>query len=320
MPMATEPAQALFDLFTSWDVLERLVNDGETEGTHLEAKAPASSNLTTEQRKNLARAASGFANTGGGVILWGVSTTRHVHTTLDVLSQVEPIGNCRRLAQEIHARLPSLTTPAVGSPPSRVITEKPGDRRGVIVTYIPRATGDPVQSNEDRQFYVRTGDDFTVMPYEVLRRMFAGSEAPDLAPLFDERLCRLNDDETWDVPFVVQNRASASARDVLAFVRILEADAVERITPLPGFRDAADVNPGHLMYTAKLDDPVHRGVNTHVGALRVLMARNRRRRRVLRLEITLYADKMRAGRWTVTVQLAQAGGFSLRSMGHEFVY
>ena len=219
--MSASPSQSLFETLDTWAAIERLIADGEAEGLYLECKAPASSQLTREQRAQLAEAASGFANTGGGVILWGVSTTRHAHSTLDVLTQTEPIGHSLRLAQEIDRTIPTLTTPGIELIPSRVLHERPTDRRGIVVTYIPPTTGDPVQSNIDRHFHFRNGDDFSEMPYDMLRRMFAGTTAPDLTPIFDQRIVTANEDGSWDLvaPTTGSFRGFDSRRLTLRFAR-----------------------------------------------------------------------------------------------------
>ena len=75
--MARDRANAagiLFDRLSSFARLWELVLDGEAEGLHLECKAPHVPRLDRRQRVKLASALSGFSNTGGGVIVWGMGT------------------------------------------------------------------------------------------------------------------------------------------------------------------------------------------------------------------------------------------------------
>src|SRR5437588_801430 len=93
------PARGFFDSLEDVGSIEQLISDGEAEGQFLECKSPGSPRIGQDMRGQASRAMSAFANSGGGVLLWGVSTDNHAHSGLDVLSQVEPIGQIRQFAQ-----------------------------------------------------------------------------------------------------------------------------------------------------------------------------------------------------------------------------
>src|SRR5690349_19373753 len=124
-----EPAEALFESLSRWQRIRDLIDAGEAEGLYLECKAPHTPRLTRDQRIKLAEAVSGFSNTGGGVVIWGVSTTRHDHSGLDVLTQIEPLGSVRSFAQQVDATIPTLAYPGVAVPPSRVLYRRSSDTR-----------------------------------------------------------------------------------------------------------------------------------------------------------------------------------------------
>jgi Schlafen, AlbA_2 len=318
--MASEsPARVAFDQLSTYAAVGALIDDGEAEGQYLECKAPRSPRLDRSQRSDLAQAVSGFGNSGGGIIIWGVSTTRHEHSGLDVLSQREPIGNVRRFAQQVDAAVPALAVPVIQVPPTRVILAGRTADRGIAVTYIPPSAGDPVQTTTDRHFWIRSGAEFVHAPYDVVRRMFAGAEAPDLVPLFDPRLCSLEPDGSWTIAFVIGNFSSAAASQCTISVTVLNPDAVNSVVPSDGFQDVGSINPGQTMFSATLNAPIYRSLNVVVGRLNVSMARGRRPRRVLRLAINVYADRMRARRWDETIHLSQAG-FSTRRSERTFLY
>lgn len=111
--MPTEAAARLFADLASYDVITEMIANGEAEDLYLECKAPTAPQLTRDLQMQLAKAISGFSNSEGGVVIWGVSTTRHAHSGLDVLSQIEPIGQCRQFEQQVVRVFPKLTTPTV---------------------------------------------------------------------------------------------------------------------------------------------------------------------------------------------------------------
>jgi predicted HTH transcriptional regulator len=141
-----DPAKNLFDDLNNYSKLELLISNGDAEGLYLECKAQSSPQLGNDIKAKLAKAVSGFSNTEGGVIIWGISTTRHAHSSLDVLTQLEPIGSCKQYAQQIQKIIPILTTPSITKAQTKFITKKSTDTKGVVITYIPKHTSDPVQS------------------------------------------------------------------------------------------------------------------------------------------------------------------------------
>ena len=270
-------------------------------------------------RAKLARSASGFGNSGGGVIVWGVSTEKHSASGLDVLSQIEPIGNVKRLARQIDRALPGLTVPRLALESSRILHGVRGDTKGLIVTYIPPTPGDPVQSTVDRSFYFRSGDEFNEMPYEMLKRMFAGASGPLLHPSFDERIVKIGENGVWDVPIVINNESSATAREWSISVSILTPEACESVTASGRLQDASDVNPGETIFIASGNEPTFRGLGHTIGSLRVRMKSKKRPRRILGLRIQMFTDRMRATEWEYKIQLA-SNGFSIRGVKERFIY
>jgi hypothetical protein len=307
------------DHLTTYAALGELINDGEAEGQYLECKAPRSPRLDRSQRSELGQSLSGFGNSGGGLIIWGISTTRHEHSGLDVLSQREPIGNVRRFAQQVDAAIPGLALPVLQVPPTRVVLTRRDAERGIAVTYIPPSPGDPVQTTGDRHFWIRSGAEFVQAPYDLVRRMFTGADAPDLIPIFDPRLCSLEADGSWTITFGLANMSSAAAAQTTLTVTVLNPEAVETVVAVDGFQDIGAVNPGETMFGANLAATVYRGLNIVIGRLQVRMARGRRPRRVLRLGVNVFADRMRARRWEETIHLSRAG-FSIRRSEQTYLY
>lgn len=315
----SSPAEELFKSLKTYADIERLIEDGETEGDYLECKSPQSPRLSSGLKAQLAEAVSGFSNSGGGVILWGVSTVKHKHSGLDVLAQIEPIGKCRNFARQVDKQIPLLSTPSIKAPPSTVLYARKGDTKGIVVTYIPPTLGDPVWSNTDQKFYFRYGDQFSVLPYEMLKRLFAATDTPDLHPLFDHRLISLEEDGLWKIPIVIQNRSSAVAEHVNVSVEIENPSSCQTIRtdePRIGLRDTSDINPGRKTFGANLQGVVHRGLNIVVDSLRVGM---KQRKRALKLKIKIYANNMRARQWHLSIHLTRKG-FSIQKEDMEYLY
>ena len=313
-----DPARALYDSLDGWPALERLIDNAESEGPYLECKAVAEPRLQSGQRTHLAQALSGFSNTMGGVLIWGISTTKHAHTNLDILSQLEPVGNCRSLLQQIVVASSTLAYPAVVGCETKALHPTPGATKGIVVTYVPKSSGDPVQSLADKRFYLRSGDDFVEMPYDILKKMFAATAGPDVQPVFDPRIVQ-RAGNVWKIPIVLSNGSSAAASVTKVVVWVLNISACEKVEAQGGFYDTSEVNPGHSVYSTTVNEPIFRGLSFVPGHFLVTMKKGKRPRRILNLRIEVFASGMRGRRWTMAIQLANRG-FSVKKTHDTFIY
>ena len=217
----SDAALEIFNSLSAWRHLQALVDGGETEGLHLECKSPLSPSLNRDMKVKLARALSGFSNTAGGVVLWGVATTPHSHSGIDVISHLEPIGNCAAFEKQVRAAIPTLTLPSVLKYETKLIKRQKTDTQGVIAAYIPFTSGDPLLNNIDNVFYFRSSDAFVPAPYELIKRLFSATDMPDVYPTFTQELVKLETDGSWSIPITVANRSNAFAEDVDVSVTII---------------------------------------------------------------------------------------------------
>jgi len=308
----SDAASAFYATLTSIPAIQALVDAGEAEGLYLECKAPSSPSLSREQKANLGRAVSGFANTVGGVIIWGVSTTRHAHSDLDILTQLEPLGSIASFSRQVANTIPSLTTPSISSAQSRILKTSSKETRGLLITYIPQLRTGPVQSNSDSLFYFRSGDEFVIAPYDLIRRLFSFTEVPDLRIHLEPALVKKREDGSWEIPLTIRNLSPAMAEHVDLFIQIGNPSACESITA-NALDDASPLNPGKTVFTKQVQRIIHRGLNYAQGALVVKMRVGKRPKRVLRFSVTLYASRMLPVVQTFTIQLARKG-FSVKEV------
>lgn len=313
-----QPSLDLFSQLKTYRDLHELVLNAEAENQYLECKAPSEPRLSRDQRKQLAEAISGFANTAGGIIIYGISTTKHQHTGLDILSEIEPIGKVVQLEQQIHRACPQVTNPPVLNLKTRIIKESRSHTRGVLVVHIPASEGDPVQSALDQVFYFRTGDDFKAAPYDLIKRLFAATDTPDLYAFLDSELVGLKEDGKWKIPIVLSNRSSAIAEHVQVIIEILNPEACEHIEA-SGFTDESNVNPGKCIFIAEPTGVLHKGLNRVVGHLHVKMQIRKRPRRRIDIAISVYAHKMRAKEMKFALSLLKSG-FHAKRIHSGFVY
>jgi hypothetical protein len=284
-----QAAKTFYQSIKTFADLQKLINEGESESVFLECKSPTTPSLSSDLRKTLARTISGFSNTNGGVIIWGVSTTKKFHSGLDVITQVEPIGNCIKFQREIENRISTLTTPPIHNYENKIIKKKPKDTRGVIITFIPKFSGDPIQSVEDDHFYFRSGDEFIKTPYEMLKRLFAATESPDLYLSFESSIMKRDESGTYNIPMILSNNSSAIAEKIKLFVVIDNIYDCE-IFSIPGFRDVTEINPQYpKAMSYDLEEYIYKGLSMNIGNISVKLKGSKK---ILKFKSTIYAHKM----------------------------
>jgi len=299
--MKVDAAKNIFDSLNTYADLQKLIENGDSEGLHLECKAPTVPRLSREQKVNLAKAVSGFWNTEGGVIMWGMSTTKKEKSGLDVITQIESLGNCRYFAKLVETIIPTLTSHPVTNCENKVITRRKGDTRGVVITYVPKGSSNPILSNKNNVFYFRSGDGFEPLPYELIKNLFAAAGSPKVSPVFNPELVEVEDD-FWKILLLAKNESYAAARDVTVSLTILNPSNCEKISGYDGFRDESALNLGKRVFSARTG-LIYKGLNVKLGGIKVKMKKEARKKRSLRIKIEVFADKMIATSFLFSIQL-----------------
>jgi hypothetical protein len=160
--------------------IDALVADRQSEELFLDFKrsadSGAGSRLHDDDRGNLAKAISGFGNSEGGVVIWGVDTSR-LSREGDVASAKVPIENPRRLLSWIGGAVSGCTLPPHPNVRSVAIIRSDEDR-GFVITYMSKSSSAPHQCIRPPQFYIRSGSSFVPAPYGVLAGLFGRRPEP----------------------------------------------------------------------------------------------------------------------------------------------
>ncbi len=310
----SDGAARLFSRLTSYQRLKDLIDEGESESSILECKAPTGPTVNKGIRSQFARAASAFANAGGGVIIWGLATTQH--DKLDVITEIRPIGNGRNFQKKLADSIYQLTIPSIIRYDSRLITRRKSDTRGIVVCYIPQTTGDPIQSAIDNVFYFRAGQENVAAPYTVIQRLFATTATPDLTIQLGTSAVT-NEKGLWILPIHLVNRSSAIAEHTLVELEVVNPTSYD-LFDVAEFDDASDVNDG-VVFFHRLDRVVHRGPVEIIGAVHVRLKEKPRRKRRLDLQVSLYANHMRARKVKFILHFT-VDGCQIKSSHEGFVY
>lgn len=186
--MADTAAEALFEALTRRGMgqIEEWLREKRSEDLHLDFKEktdPTTHRLSDDDRKNFSEALSGFSNSDGGVILWGVKAKRLGPDTPDVAQSPVPLTDAAAFRAELEAKTPELLTPPNSGVRSVVIRADDTSSAGFVATLVVASDRPPHRSNvaKRREYYKRSGSTFYPMEHFDLEDMFGRRMAPRLA-------------------------------------------------------------------------------------------------------------------------------------------
>ena len=178
-------AEDLFDRFADGgeDVIDTMIDDRKAEELFLDFKRSADqgtgSKLHQSDRNNLAKAISGFGNSEGGVIVWGVECKNQPQAG-DVASAKHPIHNPKRFVSWLEGAISGCTVPPHSGVQHLCVASTSVEDEGYVITLVPKSYLAPHQCVSPPRYYMRAGSDFLPVPHAVLQGMFGRRPQADI--------------------------------------------------------------------------------------------------------------------------------------------
>lgn len=172
---------SLNDFFHQLDaaVIAQLIATGREEDLFLEFKTVTAPSLTRDDRRNVARVLSGFANSSGGIVIWGVEARRN-NDGIDGASRLCPLDPVALLLSRLNQFTGEFVSPIVPGVQHRAIITD--GSAGVVASLVPESAAGPhmAKAGEDR-YFKRSGDGFYKMEHFDIADMFGRRSAPDIS-------------------------------------------------------------------------------------------------------------------------------------------
>ncbi|MFI3242009.1 MAG: ATP-binding protein [Alphaproteobacteria bacterium] len=198
-------AEDLFDkiIYFGEDAIDEFIINFKTEELFLDFKLVASqfnkSNLYMhkDDRKNLAKAISGFGNSEGGVIIWGVECSRDVEIG-DVAKAKVKVKNVYRYLSWIENAISGCTIPSHNKVRNHVFgVDENGD--GFLATFIPKSDLAPLMTSTGNKIYIRSGSNNVPAPYSVIAGMFGRAPQPNIELQIDNKNIEVIENSQIDI-------------------------------------------------------------------------------------------------------------------------
>ena len=172
------------------DAIDEFILARQTEELFLDFKQAVSDGknfktLHKDDRRNLAKAISGFGNSEGGVIVWGVECARDIEVG-DVAKAKVKVKNVHRFLSWIENAISGCTIPSHNGVRNHIISvDENGD--GYVATYIPKSELTPLMTTSNSTIYIRSGSNNVPAPYAVIAGMFGKRPQPNIELLIEDK-------------------------------------------------------------------------------------------------------------------------------------
>lgn len=140
--------------------------------------------FSNKDQEKMSKALSGFGNTSGGIVVWGVECKSI--DGLDVPTKPKPIKEIRKFKSKVDNLISALTYPALEGVETQAIENgKNGD--GFLIVLIPRSNYVPIRSAKLHQYYLRSTSSTVIMPHDTLALHFGRRPEPIIKPYMTQK-------------------------------------------------------------------------------------------------------------------------------------
>ena len=184
------------------EAIDEFIINSQTEELFLDFKRADSSgknnnSLHKDDRRNLAKCISGFGNSEGGVVVWGVECSRNADVG-DVARAKVKVHNVYRFLSWLENAISGCTIPSHNKVRNHIISvDKKGD--GFVAAYIPKSELAPLMTTIGNTFYIRSGSNNVPAPYSVLAGMFGRRPQAEIELLITDKSLEILENSEADI-------------------------------------------------------------------------------------------------------------------------
>ena len=159
------------------------ISDGQEENLNIEFKTVIHPNFNQNNKeydkKNISKTFAGFANSNGGIVIWGIKAKENSDKQ-DIATDKKPIKELTKFLNTLNRLEGQAVTPVItGIEHTKV---EVSDDYGFIVTYVPESEFAPHMANySGKHYYKRSGDSFYTCEHYDIKDMFQRKHSANLA-------------------------------------------------------------------------------------------------------------------------------------------
>lgn len=169
-----------------------------------------------DAKRTWSKALAGFANTQGGVLIWGIDARKDHATGIDAACGLSLVKNPSAFKSRLNELHHQATEPPVLDVEIEAYSIAGTSDEGFVVCYIPESPFKPHRAEHaERQYFIRVGDDFVVPSVSLLRNLFFPQSRCRLVPKLTASCMVENGQMRYHIKGVLHNVGSATAFDTL---------------------------------------------------------------------------------------------------------
>jgi hypothetical protein len=230
--MVKERAEEIFSKIKKEGIgaIDNFIISRTTEELFLDFKRSADNGkgrvLHQNDRNNLAKAISGFGNSEGGVMVWGIDCSKDFDGA-DVAKAKHPIDNVDKFVSLLQGAISGCTTPPHSKVENYAIKQAK-ESSGFVITLVPKSTNAPHQCITTHYYYMRAGSNFAPVPHAVLSGMFGRRPQPWVYLMYSTGPAKINISPTGEkevlcqIGFLIHNEGLGIARDTFLNAEIFQ--------------------------------------------------------------------------------------------------
>lgn len=169
-------AEDLYKSLKSPSAVKELI--GQPEDSYFDCKEWPSNEGDAE--KMVAKAACGFTNVEGGVLIIGMKAESKPKDEPDVVSGEAPVANTSFVRSRVLDLIGKFVHPGIVGLDAKEIAYPKGAKSGFVIILVPASEGPPRWFTKDKKFYQRIGSSTLTMEHSQIGDMFGNRPHPRL--------------------------------------------------------------------------------------------------------------------------------------------
>lgn len=241
--MHNDQLKDYFESLNSRAELDQLITDGVKENLYLEFKEKhdfSTPDLHRDDQENFSKVLSGFANSDGGILIWGIKTAKPGDKAIELC----PINQLDDFASRLQQSLINTVQPFIDGIRFGEIHGK-HKGTGYLKVYVPRSDKTPHRAMlAGREYWKRGEHGFYRLEHFDLEDMFGRRQKPLLEINLDYKSYTDNEESANDLGFSFVNSGRAIARYYGFFCKFDNNFVLKRTAGTPHFSDVTNLNHG----------------------------------------------------------------------------
>lgn len=171
--------------------INRWIAEQRSESLYLDCKLKensATSSLDKNDKRNLVRSVSAFANSEGGILIWGINARKQGE--VDAMVEKRPIANLRAFRSQVEQTLAETIAPPIPGLDYIEILAEGSSQAGFLAVIVPLSDRRPHMSSHSAAsgYYFRNGHQSCLMAASQVRDQMMRQKVPKLDLEWEARI------------------------------------------------------------------------------------------------------------------------------------